>query len=550
MTSVPGPKGVWGGGQSFAAAAASTSSSPPTPAAPVPKQPEETQPPTLEPEDEVPVDLGAGVGMISSLEDPTPSGLPSPSLAPPAPAGNVWGTRGGAHLIQAERKPIPPPAPPQLPVVVAPEVAVEPGPEVVPEERLPSEQPETPEQTFTKENNSFGVSLDGVLPPSVNGANINASGWEPILDHTAESSQQQQQQPSTISPMQPGEPEPVLSPKQPPSAVAVAPAAGVKPSSVLNMGHWETGDGDDDGLDFGFGSFAPDNDTAELTETTGSGSTGNGASTSAPAPTATASPARPPPGLSMPPMPANAMLVHELENKLENTTLNGPMDGKTATASTSQTSASQPQSFHAVNELTGQMNPPGMSQYSGMGMYNIPGGAQPMPNGLGNNMPGQFPLDGSNSQQQQQQSNPQQNDSSRPGNSGVSNNSAGGSSNDANAPGGAPSSGGINAGMPPGMPSMQYHSNPAYLYPGQFNQMGHPAYGAAAAMQAAYGGYQQPGPPFAPPGPQGGHPNPNPPAWMVSSYIAFILLGQILHSMLTSFIFSLERGVLRRSRKG
>merc|ERR1712238_363307 len=98
--------------------------------------------------------------------------------------------------------------------------------------------------------------------------------------------------------------------------------------------------------DFGFGSFGPDNEIVNMdvsTVTTNANNVSNivtniqpqpepvpkiiAESISSPpaepvpaAPTSSVSPARPPPGLSiggMPPMPANAVLVHELENKLE-----------------------------------------------------------------------------------------------------------------------------------------------------------------------------------------------------------------------------------------
>jgi hypothetical protein len=249
------------------------------------------------------------------------------------------------------------------------------------------------------------------------------------------------------------------------------------------MGHWETGDGEDD-LDFGFGSFgAPENDT-DISATETAKSTAANAS---------ASPARPPPGLSMPPMPAGAMLVHELENKLEAAALAPKVDNNNG-SDHATTQPSQPQLF---------MNPSGMSQYGGMGMYNIP--PPGMHNGLSSMSPGQFPLD---SGVNQQQLNIQLNNS-RPGNPPSQLNQAGQQlqqgygmqpASSASNTSGAPSSETPNAsGMPSGMPSMQY-PNPAYMYaagavPGQFNQMGHPAYG----MQAAAYGYGQQFPP------QGGH---------------------------------------------
>jgi len=549
VSSIPAPKGAWGA-QSFAAmAAASSAPKPPpaaaplapvTPVAPAPlpvaelNEPEVTTP-VMEPEEEIPeVNIGSGPDFS---EDPTPSGMPSPD-ALSAPPVSVWGSKGGAGLIQRLKNPVP--VAPPSPIPLEPEfVESEPEPELVreeeesslpmPEEQLlpePEREPEItePEETLVKES-SFGVSLESVLPPSVNGANINASGWEPILDPTDSSSQQQQQAPVDIPVVAisavPSMPEPELISLPTPIAAAVPtppaiptplpPSAPVevKPSSVLNMGHWETGDGDDD-LDFGFGSFGADADViseapAPVVPVS---------ATAPPASAAThASPARPPPGLSMPPMPANAMLVHELENKLEHTGLGPKVDSTPVVSEKASVPSSQSQPFNAVSQLTSQMNPPGMSQYAGMGMYNMaPAG---VPNGLGS-MPGQFPLDATANTQQQPSA--QQNDS-RPGHPpsqlnqatqqqqvpyGIQPNATSATTTTAATPSteapsavvaGAP--GATAPGMPPGMPSMQY-PNPAYMYaagvPGQFNQMGHPAYG----MQAAYGYGQQ----FAP---QGGH---------------------------------------------
>ena len=491
VSNVSAPKGVWGTGQSFASVAASTS-------APKPKPPPVTVAPSapahvvqlpaptnnanasvIEPEEEVPIDLGG----------PMPSGIlssssASASSAPSAnkPTGNVWGSKGGAHLIQAEKKPIPapprPPPPAQIPLAE-------------PDEQEPEFSPE-PE----KQDSNF-ISLGSVLPPSMNGSNVNASGWDSV-------EKQQQQQSFVPSPVHaiPTQSIPVQEPVVLPTCQQAAPAAApTKPNSVLNMGHWETGDGDDE-LDFGFGSY--DNDTEE---TTMSHSSANASS----APSVPhASPSRPPPGLSMPPMPAGAMLVHELENKLEAAVLapknndNNNNSGSSDQVNT-QASSSQPQLF---------MNPPGMPQYGGMGMYGIP--PPGMHNGLLSSMPpaqfGQLPLDSGLNQL----------NNSRPGNSPSQLNQAGQpltqqgqygmpSTTSASTNTGAPSSvdtpngvGGAPGGMPPGMPpTMQGYPSPAYMYasggvPGQFNQMGHPAYG----MQAAPYGYGQQ---FAPQGQYGGY---------------------------------------------
>ena len=568
VTNVPAPRGAWGT-QSFAAAAAAASAPATTTtlaassqvvATPVSVPDEPVVIPSMELDVEVvpaaveavaaAVDVSAN-NILSSPEDPTPSGLPTTAAPMPAAksTGNVWGTKGGAHLIQAEKKPIiPPPAPiPIAPVVPAePEAADESAMLPPPPAAAVQRQDQLPES-----DQSFGVSLDSVLPPSVNGANINASGWEPILDTTADStSQQQQQQRQSIdihpSPVAPTISEPVLmskpmastapQPQQPAAAVAAVAQHHVatKPSSVLNMGHWETGDGDDE-LDFGFGSFgASENDIDATTETTTA--TNRASSSSAVAPNTSssasssaphASPARPPPGLSMPPMPANAMLVHELENNALGPKVENNNTSENNKATTTMHTSSHPQLFNnnpVNNEFAagGPMvnnNPPGM--YGGMGMYNIHpsgvvhSGLSSMPPPPPPPPPGQFPLDNTGvvnnppnthlnnnrpasqlDQADQQQQVPY---GMQP--SSLNINAGGALSSDGPNVGGG--GGGATNNMPSGMPSMQY-ANPAYMYaaaggiPGQFNQMGHPAYG----MQAAAYGYGQQ---FAPQGQYGGY---------------------------------------------
>jgi hypothetical protein len=112
-------------------------------------------------------------------------------------------------------------------------------------------------------------------------------------------------------------------------------------TTVLNMGHWETGEGEEvQSLDFRFGSFGPENDVVSVDETTISSTTNNitcsqstpvvpvqNVTSSETIPSSntkiTLSPSRPPPGLGigMPQLPANVVHVHELENKLENASL-------------------------------------------------------------------------------------------------------------------------------------------------------------------------------------------------------------------------------------
>lgn len=111
-------QGAWGA-RAAAAVAPPASAPEPVPAAePVVEEApfivEETPEPVLE---EPTVDVG-----VVSAQDPTPSGIITEDVAPPAPkpiaatGGNVWGTKGGAHLIQAEKKPVIPETPP-APVV-------------------------------------------------------------------------------------------------------------------------------------------------------------------------------------------------------------------------------------------------------------------------------------------------------------------------------------------------------------------------------------------------------------------------------------------------
>lgn len=118
-----------------------------------------------------------------------------------------------------------------------------------------------------------------------------------------------------------------------------------KSGPVLNMGHWETVDGEGvQSLDFRFGSFGPGNDIMCVNDTTISSTTNNivcsqstplvsglNVTSSQTIPSSstknTVTPSRPPPGLSinMPELPANAIHVYELENKLDGVSL--PVEG-------------------------------------------------------------------------------------------------------------------------------------------------------------------------------------------------------------------------------
>ena len=482
VAAAPAPKGAWGA-TSFANIAAAPA---PKRAVPQPVPPPEPQQPEVsavpleqeQEQEQVAVDLTPEPVNMLSPEDPTPSGLPTTSALPPAAStsGNVWGAKGGAHLIAAAKaKPIPVQ---QAPTIVEPE-----EPAIV-EAEIEEPVAETePEQDLIQES-SFGVSLESVLPASVNGANINASGWEPIIE-AAETTKPSVEIAHTSSLP---EPEPV----QLSQPAAPAAPVGVKPSNVLNMGHWETGDDNDGELDFGFGSFAPENDDVAIETKTSQAPSTTETATAAPA-APQPSPARPPPGLSMPGIPAGATFVHELETKLENTTLAPKTEDKPAQET--KTTQSQPQSFS--NDLGGQMNS-GMPQYGGMGMYGVPPG---VPSALGT-MP-QFQnapnLAGAMSQQQPksepanqgQQQGPYGMMQSTPS---VANNANGTSGNDSN----NNTTTNNNAAMPPGMPGMQY-PNPAFMY-GQYNHPYGMQYGYGQQF-GQFGGYNQ-----VPMGQGGGYP--------------------------------------------
>jgi len=476
VTAAPAPKGAWGATSfaNIAAAPAPKRAAPQPVPPPEPHQLEVSAVPLEQEQEQVTVDLTPEPVNMLSPEDPTPSGLPTPSALPPAAptSGNVWGAKGGAHLIAAAKsKPISSQAPtivePEEPALVAVEV----------EEPIVEPEPE-PEQDLIQES-SFGVSLDSVLPASVNGANINASGWEPIID--APESTKPSVEISHTSSLP--EPEPV----QVPLSQSAAPAAptGVKQSNVLNMGHWETGDDNDGELDFGFGSFAPENDDV-ATETKTSQAPHSTTETAAAAPAAPQpSPARPPPGLSMPGIPAGATFVHELETKLENTTLAPKTEDKPAQET--KTTQSQPQSFS--NDLGGHMNS-GMPQYGGMGMYGMPPG---VPSALGN-MP-QFQnapnVGGAVNQQQPKTETANQGQQQGPygmmqSTPSTANTASGASGNDNNNNNNTSTNN--SAAMPPGMPGMQY-PNPAFMY-GQYNHPYGMQYGYGQQF-GQFGGYSQ-----------------------------------------------------------
>lgn len=363
-------------------------------------------------------------------EDPTPAGIlgptstPTPKPAPTPSGGNVWATKGSAHLIQAEKKP---------PVVVEKKV----------------KKVEEPIISMSA-HISPAVSFDNSgLAPSVSGSNVNATGWNPTHDVVESSSLME-----SSSPMK----EPVAAPEPAPAVVETT--TSMKPTSVLNMGHWETGEGEENAShDFGFGSFGQENDIASVDET-GSSEPINVSST--------VSPARPPPGLGigMPPMPEKIVHVHELENNLKNTTLAPKEEGATKKVET------LPDNFNSNNVQAnhtghhdGFANHYGMSNYGQYPMYNY-SAQMGVP---GNMVPPQ-------QQQKQQNLGGQSNAYGAP----VSGNAVETAPVDTNAPSNP-------TGMPPGM-MPQY--NPALFYGQQNYQMGQPPGAYGYGFGTPYGGVQ------------------------------------------------------------
>jgi len=322
------PQGAWG--PQAAAPASETKSAPSPPPTPVPMEQQQSQPL------EIPIEL--------TPQKVTQNGRSS---------GNVWATKGSAHLIKAEK---PPPAPP-TPPAASPTPPLEASPVLTTRKSQPARVAPLSNSKKPSNDPPATSALESGLPASVNGANINAAGWKPALETTqldslgttmAQTIVKELKEPASppVS-VQPVSVQPVSVPPVPVQAPAktesVVPVSKPPPTNVLNMGHWETGDNDDtQNLDFGFGSFGTENDTPSVGETTMSGSsvtninqnpveTVTKEAASQPASSTqqpSVSPARPPPGLSIAPLPtnlpANAVLVSDLESKLESASLKPP----------------------------------------------------------------------------------------------------------------------------------------------------------------------------------------------------------------------------------
>eukprot|EP00545_Synedropsis_sp_CCMP1620_P004885 CAMPEP_0119005620 /NCGR_PEP_ID=MMETSP1176-20130426/1833_1 /TAXON_ID=265551 /ORGANISM="Synedropsis recta cf, Strain CCMP1620" /LENGTH=835 /DNA_ID=CAMNT_0006957453 /DNA_START=100 /DNA_END=2610 /DNA_ORIENTATION=+ len=432
---------------------------------------------------------------------------PSSPQAAPSPVrsgGNVWATKGSAHLIKKENTPKPrttPHAPPAAPPVTTTTSRSHPQARVGP----PKEQmdPLAPPPN----------ALESGLSASVNGANINAAGWKPSIAETSQLDSLGTTMAQTIVKETPAplpKPEPTVTASKPPP-----------PTNVLNMGHWETGDNDEtQNLDFGFGSFGAENDTPSVGETTMSGSTGQidsskdttAQTSSVPA----ASPARPPPGLSIgggaPSLPAGAVLVSDLESKLEGTSVGqqGAGPGPAQSEKTAQPLAPNappgvpPPGVAGAGQIlpqTAGMNQNYNTAY-GMGMYNY-NAAAAAGNGFVAGMHGGQVLAGGIPPKQQAGIAGQAPSSASgvphlPQAGGLYGAPAGQAPSDTNADtAGAP---GAATSMPPGMPNAMPAYNPALFYGQQPYQMGQPhgvggygyGYGAqfGGAVQGGFG-YQQ-----------------------------------------------------------
>jgi len=284
------------------------------------------------------------------------------------------------------------------------------------------------------------------------------------------------------------------------------------------MGRWDTGGGDDtDNIDFGFGSFgavaSSDAQTNDIVQQVVNKKESALPTTT---PGTSVSPARPPPGLSiggMPPMPATAVMVHELENKLEGASLNtkkttaadpGPPPGTqnpppmTAMGQNALPSGLTQQSYNQQQQLQHQQQQlmPGMYNYN-TATGGFVGGMQPVLAGMH-----QQPVKphvagiGGHSQNGPQGSLPQhglygnQGPPGVPSPAGNNTNRADSNTNDnTSAPGAAPT-----AGVPPGIPGTIPYANPALQNPAlQYGAAHHAAAAHYQQFQHALGTHQQHG---------------------------------------------------------
>lgn len=413
--------------------------------------------------------------------------------APTTTGGNVWATRGSAHLIQAEKPKPPAPAPISAPPAPVPTPVVPVLAPVAVSPMMPASPHAAPAPQVVVHQ----------APPAQQATN----GWKQVA--AAPSAPEQVMPPTTTV---------VGSLGGRGSSKAQAPKVRAKPTNVLNMGHWETGDADDTNLDFGFGSFGNSHDDtpAPITQAEDSGS-----------------PARPPPGLSMggmPPMPTNAVLVHELEGKLEQASLNAQVPEAPPAVQDKPPQAHLSGGLHVPTATpaiptsmdVGAMAQPAYGQY-GMGMYNY--GTAAVGNGFMavTSPSGSGPVLGAGVVPQPHAKLDSVNTNSNSNTPSLPQHGLYGTPQSAPSSGNGPPSASAAdntqtgpAGMPPGMPNMGY--NPALYYGQQPFHMGQHQgvgfnypYGAAQFGGAVQGGFGYPqgmgqgggyGPPYDD---QGGH---------------------------------------------
>lgn len=468
VTNSPALKGAWG--------ARATSSAPP-PAVESPKKApsikvdEPTSIPAINP-----LDVG-----LPSRTAPMPAAMKVPEAkhvvkSTPLAGGNVWATKGSAHLIQAEKPkppaPVAPPVPaPPAPMTIAP--VVEPDPQPVP---APVVEPSLPTglSASVTESGAWGKSSTKASPVP-----IEIHSTAPSVPMTI---------PAPVEVTVPLSPEPKSVPPPP------SPAA---PTNVLNMGHWETGDvGDSQQLDFGFGSFGADTEGAVEVPTVPASPAGpkETQKTTVPA----VSPARPPPGLSlggMPPMPESAVMVHELENKMENASLNVQKKDESKPITSSLPTQQAPAQAMQPVLPGGGLAQQSYNQYGMPGMYNY--------NAAGSGFVGMTPagpvLAGGVVPQPGKPQGAQPNTAASLPQQGLYGSQAPvpsvESANDSSIPGANPA-----AGLPPGMPGAMPYGNPALAHYGQpqFYMSQHQggigynyAYGQFGGVAQGGFGYQQ-----------------------------------------------------------
>ena len=352
VTSAPRPTGAWGKPAPPPApmapgAAAAKAAAPAAPAA----EPKAAAAPAQRAAPEA--EKKPSVGVVTD-HDPTPSGTtPSKAAAAPqaATGGNVWATKGSAAIINAAK---PKPKPTPVRKSRASQRAVEESKEGM---------PPVPRSPVVPSADASAAQQMG-LPASVAGANINAAGWTPSADPADAASVAS----AKIPP----------SPKLPPNgAPPRAPAAQQKPASVLNLGQWDTNEGDENqSIDFAFGSFGQGeggDDEAAAGKASGPAATEALPSkiTKGEAPTAGVSPTRPPPGLGgmMPPMPTEGVVnVQDLEAKLDSSSLGPKAEAVPAPAAPKAEAQGAP--AQAQQQIPQGYGAPA---YGNMGMYGANG---------------------------------------------------------------------------------------------------------------------------------------------------------------------------------